>query len=112
MTRHELKDGKWYLIRKIKYVNQGEWHVGMYAEHDDKFWIGTSCDNMDDYDEWVEIDPELAFTIFDNIKTNPELIQSWSGISSCKRGEGYALNMREATSKSVYCEDPKARNKP
>lgn len=61
MTRHKLIDGRWYLIRNNKPSNEGKWHIGMYVEHDNQFWIGVQGDNPNEYDEWIQIDPQFIW---------------------------------------------------
>jgi len=65
VTRHELIDGRWYLI-KSEHLDNG-FEFARYEEGDfilihDVFWSvdvakGNGC-------KWVEIDPELAFNLF------------------------------------------------
>lgn len=71
MTRHELKDGKWYLIRNSK----NDYSVDMKLKGFEFNEAHGICPST----EWVEIDPELAFKLFDK---PDEWMEKISGVSS------------------------------
>jgi hypothetical protein len=88
VTRHELKDGKWYLIKLKCYFPP---HTDEYTE----CWSMKKCidgcidyayeyvfDTRVDCEEWVEIDPELVFNLFED----PMLFARITGVGSCERG--------------------------
>lgn len=65
MVRHELKDGKWYLVKD----NNSIWGMGKYFKECNAISFGPydyfNVVNMIELClEWVEIDPELVFELF------------------------------------------------
>lgn len=56
MTRHELKEGKWYLIKN----NRNDYSVDMKLDGFEFNERHGVCQDT----EWVEIDPELVFKLF------------------------------------------------
>lgn len=84
MTRHELKDGKWYLIKHARHESLG-YSIFSICRYE-KYCPGD-CEIFEmpksARDEWVEIEPELAFNLF---KDQVKLCETLSGVSSCARG--------------------------
>jgi len=84
MTRHELKDGKWYLIKSnggldLRKNESNSEILSMkpyLAECNREAVNESNC-------EWVEIEPELVFNLF---KDQVKMYESLSGVSSCARG--------------------------
>jgi len=80
MTRHELIDGKWYLVRK-EFEEDGFLVHKMIAYCDTTMCLGGEDFQffIDNNYEWVEIDPELVFEMFK--EGRPFMIKNYSSFA-------------------------------
>lgn len=64
MTKHELKDGKWYLVTQ----GDDDYCFSLYREDDDRFTEHEAefSRRVNERTEWVEIDPEYLFGLLAN----------------------------------------------
>ena len=68
MIRHELKDGKWYLIRS-QYSFKLAWcdnSSDKAQERGPRLYVSSMIYRNRADDEWVEIDPEMIFKFISN----------------------------------------------